>query len=45
MRAVAGERNLVGLDLVELAPVDGLVHPQFAAARLLYKVWGFALRP
>ena len=45
MRAVAGERNLVGLDLVELAPVDGLVHPQFAAARLLYKVWGFALKP
>lgn len=44
LRAVAGERNLVGLDLVELAPVDGLVHPQFAAARLLYKVWGFALK-
>jgi len=44
IRAVGRERRLVGLDLVELSPVDGLIHPQFSAARLLYKVWGYALK-
>jgi agmatinase len=42
LREVVGARNLVGLDLVELAPVDGIAHPQFLAARLLQKVWGYA---
>ncbi len=44
IRAVGRERRLVGLDLVELSPVDGLIHPQFSAARLLYKAWGYALK-
>ncbi len=44
LRAVAGARKIVGIDLVELAPLDGLVHPEFAAARLLYKIWGYALK-
>lgn len=43
-RTVSRQRKIVGIDLVELAPVDGLVHPQFIAARLLYKVWGYAAR-
>jgi agmatinase len=42
LQAVVEARNLVGLDLVELAPIDGIVHPQFAAARLLQKIWGYA---
>ncbi|UCD57176.1 MAG: agmatinase [Candidatus Hydrogenedentota bacterium] len=44
LRAVAVARKVVGLDLVELAPVPGLVHPEFMAARLLYKAWGYALK-
>jgi agmatinase len=44
LRAVIRTREVVGLDLVELAPVAGLVHPEFTAARLLYKVWGYALK-
>lgn len=44
LRAVIGARQVVGLDLVELAPVPGLVHPEFTAARLLYKIWGCAIK-
>lgn len=44
LRAVAGTRKVVGLDLVELAPLPGLVYPEFAAARLLYKIWGYVLK-
>jgi agmatinase len=41
LRAVARERTVIGLDLVELAPVAGLVYPEFTAAKLLYKTWGY----
>ena len=41
LRSVARERTVVGLDLVELAPIPGLVYPEFTAARLLYKTWGY----
>lgn len=44
MRAVSDAREIVGLDLVELAPVDGMVHSEFMAARLIYKIWGYALK-
>jgi agmatinase len=44
LRAVIRSKKVVGLDLVELAPVAGLVHPQFTAARLLYKIWGHVLK-
>ena len=44
LQAVVAAKNLVGLDLVELAPIDGIVHPQFTAARLLQKIWGYAFR-
>jgi agmatinase len=44
LRAVITARNLVGVDLVELAPIDGFVHPQFVAARLLQKIWGYAFK-
>jgi agmatinase len=42
LKFVSAGTNIVGIDLVELAPVDGLVHPQFTAARLLYKALGYA---
>ncbi len=42
LQAVIRARKLVGLDLVELAPIGGFVHPQFIAARLLQKIWGYA---
>jgi agmatinase len=42
LQAVVATKKLVGLDMVELAPIDGVVHPQFTAARLLQKIWGYA---
>lgn len=35
------EREVVGFDLSELAPVAGLHHPQFTAAKLLYRFLGY----
>lgn len=35
-------RRLVGMDVSELAPVDGLLHPQFTVARLINRVIGYA---
>ena len=41
LRAVAGNAEIVGFDVVELAPVPGLHHPDFTAARLVYKMIGY----
>lgn len=38
------ERHVVGCDIVELAPIPGLVAPEFLAAKLLYKLIGFHAR-
>jgi agmatinase len=38
------ERNVVGCDVVELAPIPGLVAPDFLAAKLVYKLVGFHVR-
>jgi agmatinase len=38
------ERNVVGADVVELAPLPGLVAPDFLAAKLVYKLIGFHAR-
>lgn len=35
------ERNVVGADVVELAPIPGMVAPDFLAAKLVYKLIGF----
>ncbi len=35
------ERNVVGCDVVELAPIPGLVAPDFVAAKLVYKMVAF----
>jgi N1-aminopropylagmatine ureohydrolase len=38
------ERNVVGADVVELAPLPGIVAPDVLAAKLVYKLIGFHAR-
>jgi agmatinase len=40
---IAGLKTIIGADVVELSPVGGNVAPDFAAAKLAYKLIGFAL--
>jgi agmatinase len=40
--AVGRSKNIVGCDIVELAPIPGLIYPDFTAARLAYKLIGSA---
>ena len=44
LMAVCRGREVVGLDIVELAPQPGQVLSDFVAARLLYRALGLALR-
>ncbi len=41
LRRVFRERTVVGLDLVELAPIPGMHAPDFLVAKLLYKLLGY----
>jgi agmatinase len=41
LRGVAAQKNIVGFDVVELAPIKGLNHPDFTAAKLIYKLMGY----
>ena len=41
LERVFRERHVVGCDVVELAPIPGLVHPNVLAAKLVYKLIGF----
>jgi agmatinase len=41
LKKVADNKNIVGLDCVELCPIPGLVAPNFLAARLVYKIIGY----
>ncbi|MDX1568495.1 MAG: agmatinase [Longimicrobiales bacterium] len=43
LRRVFEERNVIACDVVELAPVEGLHAPDFVAAKLVYKLLGYAL--
>lgn len=38
LRAVCAKKNIIGMDLVELAPIKGLQAPDFLAAKLLLKM-------
>ncbi len=38
LRKVFKTKNVVGFDIVELAPIDGLKSPQFLVAKLFYKM-------
>lgn len=43
LRRVARSRRIIGCDLTELAPIPGQHAPDFLAARLAYKLVGYAL--
>lgn len=38
---IAEQKEIVGLDVVELAPIAGLSHPDFFAAKLVYKMLSY----
>lgn len=38
LEEVFKQRNVVGFDVVELAPQTGITHPDFLAAKLVYKI-------
>ena len=40
--AVGRSKTIVGCDIVELAPIPGMIYPDFTAARLAYKLIGSA---
>jgi agmatinase len=37
-RAIAEQKQIMGIDVVELAPLPGISHPDFFAAKLVYKM-------
>ncbi|SRR5579883_10155 len=39
-RLIAAQKHIVGGDVVELAPITGISHPDFFAAKLVYKMLG-----
>lgn len=41
LRRVCAEKTIVGADVVELAPIPGLVAPDFLVAKLVYKMIGY----
>jgi agmatinase len=43
LAAVAARKRIVGFDVVELAPIPGSVASDFLAARLVYRLIGYAL--
>jgi agmatinase len=44
-QVVASGRRIVGLDVVELAPVKGVSHSDLTTARLIYKILNLAFSP
>lgn len=43
LKNAAKRRNLVGADIVELAPIPGISAPDFLAAKLAYKLAGYVM--
>ena len=43
IRHIAKNRKVVGADVVELAPIPGMVAPDFLAAKLAYKILSYAI--
>ena len=41
LRATFSRRNVVGFDIVELAPIEGMKAPQYLAAKLYYKMLSY----
>jgi agmatinase len=44
LKRVAGERQVVGADVVELSPLPANVAPDFTAAKLVYKLLGYIFK-
>jgi agmatinase len=44
LKKVAEKKNVVGFDMVELAPIKGLPAPDFLCAKLVYKLIGYSFR-
>lgn len=44
IRFVASHRRIIAADVVELAPIPGFVSPDFLAAKLVYKIIGYATK-
>ncbi|MEE9225091.1 MAG: agmatinase [Bacteroidota bacterium] len=42
-RKLGNRRKIVGFDAVELAPIEGLQHPDVTAAKLIYKILNYAM--
>lgn len=43
IKTVSKNKNIVGVDVVELSPIAGLIAPDFLAAKLIYKIIGYIL--
>ncbi|MGB2696835.1 MAG: agmatinase [Candidatus Zixiibacteriota bacterium] len=41
LKKVIENKNIVGLDVVELTPLPGIIAPDFLVAKLLYKIIGY----
>jgi agmatinase len=41
LREVCRKKHVIGFDIVELAPIPGMVAPDFLAARLAYRMMGY----
>ncbi|MDE2312028.1 MAG: agmatinase [Patescibacteria group bacterium] len=41
LKQVFSKKNVIGADVVELAPIKGLHHPDYLAAKLVYKMIGY----
>lgn len=44
LRKVFEQKNVVGFDIVELAPIEGLLAPNFLAAKLYYKLLSYKFK-
>jgi agmatinase len=42
LRRLCSEKTVVGFDLCEFTPIEGMHHPDFTLARLIYKLIGYA---
>jgi agmatinase len=42
LRRIGEKKKIVGFDVVELAPVKGVAHPDLTAAKLTYKIMNYA---
>ena len=41
LRRLCAEKTVVGFDLCEFTPIEGMHHPDFTLARLIYKLIGY----